>query len=166
LPNNASSVRGLSIAAFQSRSHHALFRAEYTIVRSLPDDTVLAVLARPSLRCHARSPAAAFITGVRRRTPISFSSTTTYGAPPHGYISSPPSTTASSTLSPTSPISTANTTPISALHGRLLAFLASSPTASPVLSGTGAPLVSWGHTLGRFFSRSAPAASALAASVF
>ncbi|KAJ6574111.1 hypothetical protein B0H19DRAFT_1063111 [Mycena capillaripes] len=55
-------------------------------------------------------------------------------------------------------------TPTSALHGRL-AFL-TPPPAAPSSAPGAAPLASWGRTLGSFFSRSAPATSALAASVF
>ncbi|KAJ7894313.1 hypothetical protein B0H14DRAFT_2559437 [Mycena olivaceomarginata] len=82
------------------------------------------------------------------------------------YISSPPSTTASSTLSPASPISTATPRPSLRYTAGSSPSSRRPPATSPVLSGTGAPLVSWGHTLGRFFSRCAPVASALSASVF
>ncbi|KAJ7863286.1 hypothetical protein B0H14DRAFT_3444150 [Mycena olivaceomarginata] len=152
----------------------------WTIVPSLPDDTVLAVLARLSL-AHPTTSSPLPRSQSRHRlhhrrqtqdTEYPSSSTTTtsppYGAPPHGHIYIQPAQhhrllNAFTGLTHFH----RHATPISALHGRLLAFLAPSPAASPVLSGTGAaPLVSWGHTLGRFFSHCAPVASALSASVF
>ncbi|KAJ7658146.1 hypothetical protein DFH06DRAFT_1472835 [Mycena polygramma] len=78
---------------------------------------------------------------------------------------------------PSSPLQTcaAPLTPSSALHGRLLAFLAPplilaflapTPTVPLLPAHDTAPLATWGRTIGRFFSRSAPAARALSARVF
>ncbi|KAF8172576.1 hypothetical protein K438DRAFT_178568 [Mycena galopus ATCC 62051] len=158
---------------------------ERVVVVTTHSPPALVVLARPCLRILHVFPAAVLAVphppsisdagaGIRTSTSTPF--------PP--YASSPSSASIRTpTLSPTSPTSPPAShtpralpapTPISAVHGRLLAFLAPAPSNSPTIgllsgissmsgagAGAGAAAVTWGRTLGRFFSRSAPAASAL-----
>ncbi|KAJ6468146.1 hypothetical protein C8R47DRAFT_809941 [Mycena vitilis] len=132
--------------------------AERVVVVTTHSPPALVVLARPSLRILHVFPTAALAVPHPPSPPALNSprqSFPTYTPPPsseftpiiNGASSTPPQT------------------PTSALHGRLLAFLAPPPSA-PLPAHDAAPLATWGRTLGRFFSRSAPAASALAASVF
>ncbi|KAJ7691409.1 hypothetical protein B0H17DRAFT_561363 [Mycena rosella] len=117
----------------------------------------LVVLSRPSLRLLHVIPAGALAAMPVPAHPApahgashSTGSYSSAGSPPSNYPSAPPPPA----------------TPTFALHGRLLAFLAPPPTAPPpALDGARAADTwgrSFGTSIGRFFSRSAPAASALA----
>ncbi|KAJ7637387.1 hypothetical protein DFH06DRAFT_655538 [Mycena polygramma] len=133
--------------------------AERVVVVTTHSPPALVVLARPSLRILHVFPAAALTVPHPPSPPVSDlprQSFPSYTAPLSSE-SVPASQPPGSSAPPQ--------TPTSALHGRLLAFLAPPPSA-PLPAHDAAPLATWGRTLGRFFSRSAPTASALAASVF
>ncbi|KAJ6522464.1 hypothetical protein B0H19DRAFT_656027 [Mycena capillaripes] len=133
----------------------------------------LVVLARPSLKILHVFAAAALAVPHSPLSPASDTNRASFppyaspGNSPPYTSTSPPNGVHSSTVNGAQSRTshTPSPTPTSALHGRLLAFLAPSP-AAPLPAPGAAPLATWGRTLGRFFSRSAPAASALAASVF
>ncbi|KAK6983960.1 glycosyltransferase family 1 protein [Favolaschia claudopus] len=145
---------------------------EEVIVVTTHSPPALIVLARPSLRVlhvfPAAELAAVYPPPSSSTSPTHSSSTGTsppYGSPPRAFSSTSPYNT--SPNSPLTPI------PVSALHNRLLAFLSPPPLASPSLGHASPPLVggsgssigdgvaSWGRSIGRFFSRSAPAAASV-----
>ncbi|KAK7038575.1 hypothetical protein R3P38DRAFT_2615759 [Favolaschia claudopus] len=145
---------------------------EEVIVVTTHSPPALIVLARPSLRVlhvfPAAELAAVYPPTSSSTSPTHSNSTGTsppYGSPPH--VSSSTSPYNASPNSPPTPI------PISALDNRLLAFLSPPPLASPSLGHASPPLVggsgssigdgvaSWGRSIGRFFSRSAPAAASV-----
>ncbi|KAJ7183961.1 hypothetical protein C8R46DRAFT_1210098 [Mycena filopes] len=155
--------------------------AERVIVVTTHSPPALVVLSRPGLRVLHVIPASALAVP---HAPISPVGTNSSGSRRSSYAGSPPFSSSSTSASPpttfTSPPTHAPSpsppppTPTSALHGRLLAFLAPAPPAAPPLGAPantsadaeGGVTATWGRSIGRFFSRSAPAATAIAASVF
>ncbi|KAJ7430865.1 hypothetical protein FB451DRAFT_461394, partial [Mycena latifolia] len=130
--------------------------AERFIVVTTNSPPALVILARPSLRVLHVIPASAL--ALPPPPPTALFSNTGSTPPYTNNVSSP-----QHTAPPPPPPE-----PIFALHGRLLAFLASPPTAPPPELDGARGSDNWGRTLGssigRFFSRSAPAATALASS--
>ncbi|KAJ7878105.1 hypothetical protein B0H14DRAFT_2567374 [Mycena olivaceomarginata] len=173
--------------------------AEQVVVVTTHTPPALIILARPSLHVLHVFPASTLavplpVPHAHRHQQASTSDSTSLSP---SSVSPPPSAIRDA-VAPTSPTRTPTLsswpgdapraarevqaqapTPISALHGRLLAFLATPPIASPSISAlspsspTSSALSNsgiggantgegWGRTLGRFFSRSAPAAAASA----
>ncbi|KAJ7731421.1 hypothetical protein DFH07DRAFT_1065719 [Mycena maculata] len=134
------------------------------VVLATHSPPALIILARPSLQILHVIPAGALAVPPPPNLSNNVSPSSSYGnrasssgtspstSPPHSDPHTPPSP-------PTPP-----GTPTFALHGRLLAFL-TPPPAAPPPAADGTRAETWGRalggTLGRFFSRSAPAASAL-----
>ncbi|KAF7331630.1 Glycosyltransferase family 1 protein [Mycena kentingensis (nom. inval.)] len=119
----------------------------------------LVILVRSTLRVLYVIPAVLLAVPLPQSSSLASNSTSSsYGSPPQAHPGpSPPQIPQLDHLSTLQ----APATPVAAINGRLLAFLAQSPDNSPEAeaSAPNAGLASWGRTIGRFFSRSAPAAS-------
>ncbi|KAJ7712437.1 hypothetical protein B0H16DRAFT_1624929 [Mycena metata] len=155
---------------------------ERVVVVTTHNPPALVILERPSLSVLHIIPASALAvrylpsappsdTSSRRSSYAGASPPFSGTPPPYSHIhsnptTSPPNAVPVNGVNPTSPTPPPPPTPTFALHGRLLAFLAPAPTASSPIGADAAPLATWGRSIGRFFSRSAPAATAIAASVF
>ncbi|KAF7359176.1 Glycosyltransferase family 1 protein [Mycena sanguinolenta] len=157
--------------------------AERAVVVTTHTPPTLVLLARPSLRVLHIFASSALAVPLpvphthhpRQQASTSDSMSPSSISPPASGIRSPTLPMRTPTVPTAAPTAVAAlpAAPVSALHGRLLAFLAPPPVASPSISalspsspstispssGTGAG-ESWSRTLGRFFSRSAPAAAA------
>ncbi|KAF7291559.1 Glycosyltransferase family 1 protein [Mycena chlorophos] len=115
----------------------------------------LVILARTSLQVLHVIPSALLAVPLPPSS-LGTNSSSSYGSPTASRVSASPRPTGLEHYAPLAPVA--------ALNGRLLAFLAPPPEtpAGVETPSTDGGITSWGRTLGRFFSRSAPAATSTA----